>query len=712
MSTATRRCSPRRRKAIARLNQRYGPAPGGDALPAAASPAASGTTAKAQWIGWERKRGKLHELNRLLRGATDTTFMADRSGSRAVPTGVRYVVTLDADTRLPRDAVRRLIGKMAHPLNRPRFDADAGAASSRAMRILQPRVTPSLPIGREGSLFQRIFSGASGIDPYASAVSDVYQDLFGEGSYTGKGIYDVDAFEAALAGRAPDDACSATICSKASSRAPASPPTSRWSRNFPRATTSAPLRQHRWARGDWQLLPWIFGRGPSQAGTASASTAFRRSAAGRCWTICAARCRRPPRSWPCSRAGPLPLRRRARLDAVRRPDDRACRRSFRSSAADPAAPPGHHAARAICARSATICGLALTLSALTVTFLAHQAWLMGDAIGRTLWRLLRHPPPSARMGHRRAGDDRSAARPHRLLSRAWPARSSSPRSAMLVALASRPRHRGRWRCPSPRCGSPRRGRALGEPAAAACAGRPLCRRRRASAAADRAPHLALLRDLRHAGRQHAAAGQFPGRSDAGASPIGPRRPISASICSRSSQRPRFRLDRDAVEAIERLEATLATLSRLARFRGHFFNWYDTRDLRPLDPRYVSSVDSGNLAGHLIALANACGSGGSSASTPRRACAASPTRSTHPRRRRPPARRPPDADRDPGISSTTALAVAGISVAAGVAVAGRSLATARGLARQGRDHGRHRPRARDRTRRRRRARICCSGRAPS
>ena len=97
--------------------------------------------------------------------------------------------------RLPRDTVRRLIGKMAHPLNRPRFDAVSGRVTE-GYAVLQPRVTPSLPVGREGSLFQRIFSSMNGIDPYAAAISDVYQDLFGEGSYAGKGIYDVDAFEA------------------------------------------------------------------------------------------------------------------------------------------------------------------------------------------------------------------------------------------------------------------------------------------------------------------------------------------------------------------------------------------------------------------------------------------------------------------------------------------------------------------------------------
>ena len=200
---ATPLCSQRQRRASPGSTSATVPAPGGARF-LLLHRRRVWNEGEGRWIGWERKRGKLHELNRLLRGATDTTFVLtiDRRPS-AVPASVRYVITLDADTRLPRDTVRRLIGKMAHPLNRPRFDADAGRVVE-GYAVLQPRVTPSLPIGREGSLFQRVFSSVSGIDPYASAVSDVYQDLFGEGSYAGKGIYDVDAFEAALAGRVPD----------------------------------------------------------------------------------------------------------------------------------------------------------------------------------------------------------------------------------------------------------------------------------------------------------------------------------------------------------------------------------------------------------------------------------------------------------------------------------------------------------------------------
>ena len=249
---------------------------------------------EARWIGWERKRGKLHELNRLLRGATDTTFMADRRADRRrCPADVRYVITLDADTRLPRDTVRRLIGKMAHPLNRPRFDAAAGRVVA-GYAVLQPRVTPSLPVGREGSLFQRIFSSMSGIDPYAAAVSDVYQDLFGEGSYAGKGIYDIDAFEAALAGRVPDSTLlSHDLFEGIFARAGLASDIE-VVEEFPARYDVDALRHHRWARGDWQLLPWIVRPRADGRRRSERKRASRRSAAGRCSTICGERCRRRP----------------------------------------------------------------------------------------------------------------------------------------------------------------------------------------------------------------------------------------------------------------------------------------------------------------------------------------------------------------------------------------------------------------------------------
>ncbi|MDP9083089.1 MAG: glycosyl transferase, partial [Pseudomonadota bacterium] len=211
------------------------------------------------WMGWERKRGKLHEFNRLLRGAKDTSFMPIEGRMPQAPGGVRYVISLDADTRLPRGAALTLVGKMAHPLNKPIFDIATRRVKS-GYGILQPRVTPALPVGREASIFQSVFSGPSGIDPYAFAVSDVYQDLFGEGSYSGKGIYDVAAFETTLADRVADNRLLShdlfegifARCGLATDVEVVE--------EYPSRYDVATSRQHRWTRGDWQLLPWIFGR--------------------------------------------------------------------------------------------------------------------------------------------------------------------------------------------------------------------------------------------------------------------------------------------------------------------------------------------------------------------------------------------------------------------------------------------------------------------
>ncbi len=215
---------------------------------------------EGKWIGWERKRGKLNELNRLLRGANNTSYIALDGTPPSLPAGIQYVITLDADTRLPIGTARRLVGKISHPLNRPVFDHQAGLVA-HGHAILQPRVTPSLPIGSEGSLFQRVFSGPNGLDPYAFAVSDVYQDLFEEGSYCGKGIYDVDVFEAALDGRIPENSVlSHDLLEGIFARAGLTSDIE-VVEEFPSRYDVAAARQHRWVRGDWQLLTWIFGFG-------------------------------------------------------------------------------------------------------------------------------------------------------------------------------------------------------------------------------------------------------------------------------------------------------------------------------------------------------------------------------------------------------------------------------------------------------------------
>ena len=327
---------------IARLNRRYGPAAGGDRF-LLFHRRRVWNEGQRRWIGWERKRGKLHELNRLLRGAADTTFMGVGGPAftppPAPPAGVRYVITLDADTRMPRETARRLVGKMAHPLNRPRFDA----ATRRVVEgygVLQPRVTPSLPIGREGSLFQRIFSGTSGIDPYAAAVSDVYQDLFGEGSYTGKGIYDVDAFEAALDGRVPESTLLSHDLFEGTFARAGLASDIEVVEEFPSRYDVAAGRQHRWARGDWQLLPWIFGRVDAAANERPPSAL---PPIGR-WKMLdnLRRSLSAPASLAALVAGwTLPLQAAARLDGLHPRDDRVVDAAPLARRDRAATPPGH-----------------------------------------------------------------------------------------------------------------------------------------------------------------------------------------------------------------------------------------------------------------------------------------------------------------------------------------------------------------------------------
>ena len=251
--------------AIDRLNERHGEAPGGGARFLLFHRRRRWNEAEGCWMGWERKRGKLHELNELLCGSTTTGILTSRRAASTPPTGVRYVVTLDADTRLPRGAVARLVGTIAHPLNRPTFDPSEGRVT-HGYGVLQPRITSTLAAERDASIYQRSYAGSAGIDPYASAVSDVYQDLFREGSYTGKGIYDLDAFRAAMADRVPENALlSHDLFEGVFARAGLVTDVELFD-EFPSNYLVAAARQHRWARGDWQLLPWIIGRARDATG--------------------------------------------------------------------------------------------------------------------------------------------------------------------------------------------------------------------------------------------------------------------------------------------------------------------------------------------------------------------------------------------------------------------------------------------------------------
>ena len=582
---------------IAQLNRRYGAAADGPRF-FLLHRGRVWNEGQGTWIGWERKRGKLHELNRWLRGATDTTFVPIRGAFPRAPSAVRYVITLDADTRLPRGAAKRLVGKMAHPLNRPRLDPVRGRVVE-GYGVLQPRVTPSLPTTRDGSLFQRVFSSPSGLDPYAFAVSDVYQDLFGEGSYTGKGIYDVDAFEMALDQRVPENA----------------------------------LLEPRSPRGDLRPSGTGFGH-RGRRGVSRTLRRRRRSPASLgAWRLATAAVDIRPRS-PIRRQ-PRPTRDPADrpLEDARQPPSNAVdagglsrvfgrmdtaaagcsdlERVRRCHVRDSPLAPGarrHHpaTARDLAAEALACGGRRFHPCRVADRAPGHAHRASGLALDRchhsNALPSVRETSEAARMEDRCAVDGRCSAR-----------------SSRNLPLDERWHRAGRWRrrrrlgcgfgvvagsrsVPDPVDGVAR-GRPLGEPPARLHRHHAGLRHRRPRAPAHRPSHVALLRDARHRGGSLLPPDNF--QEDP--TPVIAHRtsPTNIGLYLLSVVAAHDFGWLGTIDTVDRLEATLGTAYSLERFHGHFYNWYDTRTLLPLEPKYVSAVDSGNLAGHLIALGAAC-----------------------------------------------------------------------------------------------------------
>ncbi|MCQ4240595.1 GH36-type glycosyl hydrolase domain-containing protein [Stutzerimonas stutzeri] len=577
--------------AIAQLNQRYGPAPGGSRF-LLLHRRRQFNPSEGRWMGWERKRGKLHELNRLLRGATDTSYMPLAGCTQRLPENVRYVITLDADTRLPRDAAMRLIGKMAHPLNRPRFSVPEQRVVN-GYAILQPRVTPSLPVGREGSFYQRVFSSPGGMDPYAAAVSDVYQDLFGEGSYTGKGIYDIDAFEAALAGRVPENTMlSHDLFEGVFARAGLATDVE-VVEEFPSRYDVSGKRQHRWTRGDWQLLPWIFGtRRDAQAlpiiGRFKMLDNLRRSLLAPLSLLALLLCWMLP--LPAALIGTLLV-----LGALAIPGFLPLCFTLLPSRSGVSAQSHLH-------RLAGDLRTAASQTLLNLAFLPDQAWRMIDAILRTLSRLY----VTRRNLLEWTTAAQAAISPRLKLSGFYRGMAGGTALglgvslwALLVAPASWPLVLPfvlLW---------------LGAPALALWVSRsPRVAPTQRLADAD-AQELRLIarRTWRFFETFVTPADNMlpPDNFQEDPKPVVARRtsPTNMGLYLLSAVAARDFGWAGTLQTLERLEETLDSMSRLSRHRGHFFNWYATEDMRALEPAYVSAVDSGNLAGHLIAIANAC-----------------------------------------------------------------------------------------------------------
>ena len=539
------------------------------------------------WMGWERKRGKLHELNQLLRGAENTSFV---SVPAQVPRGIRYVIVLDADTLLPRGAAAHLIGKIAHPLNQPVFDHTEGRVT-RGYGILQPRVATLLPERNSGSIYHNLSVSRPGLDPYVFASSDVYQDLFGEGTFTGKGLYDIDAFEASVAGRVQENTLLSHDLFEGNFARAALASDVEVAEDFPERYLVDMARHHRWTRGDWQLLPWMFPptRGLTALGWWKMFDNLRRSLMPALTFLSLVL------GW-----GMLPA-----ADAA------TWTTTVLTVLFMPAFLPvfaGSSMRREPITLSSEIHSFlddlvhALRLTASRLTFLAHQASVMVDAIARTLYRLMvsrSHFLEWTTAAQLQTSLNPSLNGTYRLM---W----ISAAAGLAVVLIGTV-HGGALAI----AGIPFGVLWMIAPAIAYFIS--TARRDESDAELTR-DEIAELRqialktwrffDVHVVERENMLP---PDNLQEIPVPVIANRTSPTNIglymLSAVSAHEMGWIGLD--EAANRLRATLDTVGRMRRFRGHLINWYDTQTLAPLEPQYVSTVDSGNLAAHLIAVANAC-----------------------------------------------------------------------------------------------------------
>lgn len=545
---------------------------------------------EGKWMGWERKRGKLHEFNRLLRGAADTSFLPIDGKPASAPAGVCYVITLDADTKLPMGVVAKLVGVAAHPLNQPVFDPRTRCVVD-GYGIFQPRVTPTLPHRREHSMFHRIFAGASGTDAYAGSVSELYQDLFALGTYSGKGLYHVDTFEAALAGRVPENTLLSHDLFESVFTRCALVNDIEFFEEFPSHTEVAALRDHRWTRGDWQLLPWILGsrgKGMPMIGRWKMLDNLRRSlsAPGTLLTLVA--------TWAIPNA-PQAVLIGFVLTALAFP----AIQSIMSGLMGFCRCLSFSAHLRVMAENVL---WAVGQGVVALTLLAQRAWLMMDAIVRTLARLF--------ISHRQLLNWVTALQAKSAANHGMEGLVLSLGSSFMVVIGAA----GVVLLFNPA------GLAIAAPflllwwlapVAARALSLPSGIDRIESLPPDdsRRLHLIGRRVWRFFTTFVTAEEHYlpPDNFQEDPQPVIAHRssPTNFGLYLLSVAAARDFGWIGLMDTVDRLEATLTTLTALPRLHGHFYNWYDTSDLRMLEPRYISTVDSGNLAGHLLALAHVC-----------------------------------------------------------------------------------------------------------
>jgi cyclic beta-1,2-glucan synthetase len=575
------------RAGIEGLNRRYHD--GGDAAFLLLCRPRRWNPAEGAWMGWERKRGKLEELNTALRG--DTRGFSTVVGPPAGLRGIRSVIALDSDTELPRDAGRILVATLAHPLNRPTFDAARGRVTA-GHAILQPRVAVSLA-STASSPFARLFGGEPGIDPYTRAVSDVYQDLFGEGSFVGKGIYDVDVVQQAIGGRLPDNRVLSHDLLEGSYARAGFVSDVLLIEDFPSTFAADASRRARWVRGDWQIAAWLRRRVPTTAGR-EANPISRLSQ----WKILdnlrrslvpVAQVALLIIGWTTPLGAALatavvgatlllPGLLVAATALARRPSE---------------LPRTHHRREIARALSAQ-----LVRELLFLAWLPHAAWLGVQGLSRAALRVL--ITGRRLLEWRTARDAQLAARGG--VVGAYRAMAIGPLTALAAGaavLAQAPIHIA--------VAGPVLALWLMGPALAWWLSRPVVETRPALTGDDVDFLRALARRTWRFFEAHVGAedNHLPPDNVQEDPPQGVAHRTSPTNIGMALTANLAAHDFGYLTAgglVERTTLTLATLDRLERYRGHFYNWYDTRTLEPLRPTYVSTVDSGNLAGHLITLA--------------------------------------------------------------------------------------------------------------
>jgi cyclic beta-1,2-glucan synthetase len=552
-------------------------------------------SAEGCWMGWERKRGKLDEFNRLLAGEQQTSYIV-REGDPAGLSGVRLVITLDSDTLLPQGAAARLVGILAHPLNRPELDLRTGRVRA-GYTVVQPQVAISPDSGNR-SRFARLYSGDTSIDIYSRAVSNVYQDLFGAGIYVGKGIYDVSAFRRSLADRVPENAlASHDLFEGIHGRAALASDVVLYE-DYPPQYLACARRLHRWARGDWQLAPWLRRRVPG----AHARLPNRLALIDR-WKI-ADNLRRTllPSSrlllllagWFWLPGSPVVWT----ILALLAPADSLLSELVTTLARRRAGRPLAGVLAAAGQRVRDDAGRWLLL----LVFLPHEALVTADAIVRTIFRLT--------ITHRHLLEWTSAARTTALLGRTpralvWREMAGAPLIAVTTGFAA-----AAWHPAVLASAAPLLVLWLLSPEIAARLSAPLRPRIESLSAAERTFVSALAR------RTWLFFETFVGPDDQWLPPDNYQEGPIGEIAHRTSPTNIGMMFLSTLAAWDlgylgiadlafRVRSSLETAARLEHYRGHLLNWYDSRTLEPLLPRYVSAVDSGNLAAALVALRQGC-----------------------------------------------------------------------------------------------------------